>query len=273
MNETVAVRPLFPAGPARPGAPAPAATAAEIPLSASGRHDAELQWICREVLGRFHPCFRDVPIHAAFFPYLGLTHTIRRRGPGWSLRLSDHCRWAPREVLEAIVVILAAKVLRRRPPARMTDLYNRFRETPSMESAVRARRRKSGRKRLGRPEGKHHSLGEILDGVNARFFDGRVEISRIGWSARRSWGRLGHFDPIHRTITISPVLDSERVPGPVIAFLVYHEMLHALFEEDAPGRRRHHPPEFQRTERAHPDYALARKFLARYCRLRGRSGG
>jgi Zn-dependent peptidase ImmA (M78 family) len=55
------------------------------------------------------------------------------------------------------------------------------------------------------------------------------------------------------------------VPEFVVRFIVYHEMLHAIFgEKSSTPSRRHHPPEFQRAEKAYPDYDRAKKFLREY---------
>ena len=77
---------------------------------------------------------------------------------------------------------------------------------------------------------------------------------------------MGHYDPAHHTITLSPVLDAPRVPEFVVRYIVYHEMLHALFESDfARRRKRHHSAEFRRAEKSFPDFAKAKKFLGEYC--------
>jgi len=237
-----------------------------------GRSSQELEWICRAVLQANYSAFRDTHVEARFHPYVGLTHTIRRSSVGWVLRISDHCRRAPRRVLEGIALLLASKVLRRKPPRRVIEEYARFRKSAEVAESVRARRLQRGRKMIGSGEGKHHSLSAIYREVNERHFGNQVEIRKLGWGARRSWSRMGHYDPVHHTITISPVLDSPRVPCEVIAYIVYHEMLHTLFElEDAPdGRNRHHPPGFRKAERAYPDYESAKRFLDSFCRRRGR---
>ncbi|MDR1726870.1 MAG: hypothetical protein LBT74_02900 [Acidobacteriota bacterium] len=231
----------------------------------------ELQWLCRAVLGGIAPEFRQAEVCASFYPYIGLTHTIRRKGRAWVVRLSDHCRHAPRPALEAVVTILACKALGRRVPKRARQAYDAWRKTPGIDDAVSARRAAKGRKRFAEQPGRHHPLEEICREVNRRFFNDQVEIRKIGWGVRRSWGRLGHYDPSHNTVTVSPVLDSPKVPRFVVAFIVYHEMLHAVFEGAADyGFRRHHPPEFRRAEKAHPDYAAAEAFLREYCARRNR---
>jgi hypothetical protein len=238
----------------------------------SGLSSEELQWICSTALRARFPFFRDTEIRASFYPYIGLTHTIRRKGGCWMIRISDHCKRAPRVVLEAIALILGCKILRRKPPREMVRIYDSFRQEPSIEEAVDARRRKHGRKQIGVSEGRHHSLWEIYQELNERYFNNQVEIRKLGWGPRLSWSRLGHYDPVHQTVTISPVLDSPRVPRPVVSYIVFHELLHSIFEvRSCGGKKRHHPPEFRRAEKAYPGSAASKKFLTEFCELRGRT--
>jgi hypothetical protein len=230
----------------------------------SGREEI-LRWICRSVLQSAFPIFRSAEIEACFYPYIGLTHTIRRKGPTWMIRISDHCGDAPRPVLEAIVMILGCKIARKRLPGKFLQIYETFRKNPWIVESVRERRRQKGRKQITGYEGKHHSLAEFYKEINAIFFNNQIEIRMIGWGMRKGWRRLGHYDPIHHTITLSPVLDSPKVPDYVVRYIVYHEMLHAVFEDaPSPGFRRHHPSEFCRAERAHPDFARAKRFLREF---------
>ena len=241
------------------------------PVSGPARSpDATLEWVCRSALQAWFPSLSRVGISASFYPYVGLTHTIRRRDGAWVLRISDHCRHAPRSVLESIAALLACKVLRRKPRKAWLQTYDAYRRSPEVEAQVRERRLRRGRKVIC-AAGRHHALQTLVEDLNERFFNHQIEIARIGWSAKRSWTRLGHFDPVHRTITITPVLDSPEVPPLVLAFLVYHEMLHAVFDEERSGRRkRHHTRAFKAAERAYPDYAAARRFLEVFCRTRGK---
>jgi hypothetical protein len=225
---------------------------------------AELQWICRSVLHAISPNFREMELDVCFYHYIGLTHTIRRKGKKWVIRISDHCKLAPAQVLESIIVILGCKVLRKKPPRRSLEIYDSFRKSPSIDSAVRKRRLLKGRKHFASETGTHHSPGAIYRELNASYFSDQIEIQRIGWGRRNSWSRLGHYDPLHQTITLSPVLDSARVPDFVVRYLVYHEMLHAVFQDT----HRHHPSEFRRAESAYPDYARAKKFLKEFCARR-----
>ena len=227
---------------------------------------SELQWLCRSILQEAYPAFRNMEIDASFYPYIGLTHTIRRKGTTWIVRISDHCRHAPSPVLEAIVMILACKVMRRRPRRQYLQAYEFFRNDPWIVEAVRERRLRKGRKHIAEEAGKHHSLREIYQELNHRYFSNQIDIHRIGWGLRNSRQRLGHYDPVHNTITLSPVLDEPGVPRFVVRYIVYHEMLHAVFESaSSGGLKRHHPSAFRRAEKAYPDFATAKDFLREYC--------
>ena len=226
-----------------------------------------LKQFCRSVLGETFPVFRGVEIDVSFYPYVGLTHKLRRKKNGWVLRISDHCRHAPSQILESIVVILACKVMRKKPPRRCVQSYELYRRDPEIEEAVRRRRAEKGRKQFSGTAGKHHSLRKIYNDLNARYFNNQIEIHRIGWGLRKGWSRLGHYDPVHHTISLSPVLDSPDVPSFAVRYIVYHEMLHAVFR-DIPvlGSRKHHPNEFRGAESAYPDYAKAKRFLCGFSR-------
>jgi len=227
----------------------------------------KLQWFCCSVLQTAFSTFRDVEIDAHFYPYVGLTHTLRRKKNGWVLRISNHCRCSPSYVLESIVLILAYKVMGKKPPRKYVNTYELFRKDPDIEAAVRNRRLRKGRKQFSDKAGNHHSLRNIYSELNERYFNNQIEINRIGWGLRKSWDRLGHYDPIHHTITLSPALDSPDVPPYIVRYIVYHEMLHAVFGEmPVGGSRRHHPREYVQTERAYPDYAKAKKFLRNFSR-------
>lgn len=111
--------------------------------------------------------------------------------------------------------------------------------------------------------GRHHDLESIAAEVlrthlRLDWKDG--ERVPVGWgraasSARRGL-RLGSYDPDARCVRIHPVLDQPAVPRFVVAFVVFHELLHHLHppRRDATGRMVHHGPVFRAKEAAHPDY-------------------
>ena len=112
-----------------------------------------------------------------------------------------------------------------------------------------------------------HDLARIYAAVNTTDFDGAVDCP-ITWGKlptvrRRRSIRLGSYVPEYHLIRIHPLLDQPFVPEWFVAFIVFHEMLHAhLGIETTPsGRRRIHSPAFVARERAHPNFARATAWL------------
>jgi len=131
-------------------------------------------------------------------------------------------------------------------------------------------RKPKGRRRSGVvATGQHHDLEEILARVKARYFAGRGEVD-VGWGKapstrrrRRSRGgtrsrALATYSFDDRSIRVSQVLDSARVPRYVLEWVVYHEMLHHVLPiEEREGRRRYHTRSFKALERAFEGYEKA----------------
>lgn len=91
----------------------------------------------------------------------------------------------------------------------------------------------------------------------------------ISWSNRgaRKRGRrrtikFGSYCHKTRVIKIHPALDSADVPDYFVEYIVYHELLHALFPPSAgpDGRRDVHTREFKRFEKKFPRYQDAIAF-------------
>ncbi|AWV90569.1 hypothetical protein [Bradymonas sediminis] len=124
-------------------------------------------------------------------------------------------------------------------------------------------------------------LDEVVEGLEPAM---RADLRAIGdihitWG-RRSQGnrsiRFGSYDFDRKLIRIHPALDRDWVPRYFVAFIIYHELLHALFPPisgcassvegtDSSGtskRRLVHTPEFNAMERRFPDYQKAMRWEA-----------
>jgi predicted metal-dependent hydrolase len=128
-------------------------------------------------------------------------------------------------------------------------------------------KRRTPRKRLV-TIGQVHNLTEIYKKVNAQYFKGcitaKITYGRDTSSARVRTRRLGSYSHKQNLIVIHPLLDSPEVPEYVIAFTVFHEMLHAL----QPANYEHpHDALFRRAERAHPDYQRASDWRKAHSKL------
>jgi hypothetical protein len=119
------------------------------------------------------------------------------------------------------------------------------------------------RRLVMRTRGRIHDLAAVLDRLNSRYFDGKLDL-RITWgTARRRRSqrsiKIGAYLVEDRLIRVHPVLDQEMVPRYFLDWIVFHEMLHGKHKiRRVGGRRCFHPPEFAREEQQFPDYARAR---------------
>jgi hypothetical protein len=118
---------------------------------------------------------------------------------------------------------------------------------------------------LRSPQGKVYNLQDIFNELNRRYFHSRLK-SEVIWGNAYKKGRvmkriLGSYHRQSGIIVINPILDSKRVPLYYLAFVVYHEMLHAdIGVVDFGGRRIVHSRKFRARERAFHDYQRAIKW-------------
>jgi hypothetical protein len=197
-----------------------------------------------------------------FYPYASMSHTIRLRGDTAVVRLSDLLRAAPLEVLESVAALRMARLYRRPLPKSLAAPYQRYAGLARIRRRLHSLRRVRGQRRHSGPEGKCYHLGEIFASLNREYFGERLRALPIGWSARPWERQLGIFDPGLGHIVINLRLDRDDVPHFVVAYVVFHEMLHL---QQASGSSRcwlgHHSPQFRREEMRFRDYARARRFL------------
>jgi hypothetical protein len=115
-----------------------------------------------------------------------------------------------------------------------------------------------------RPDGARgavYDLEALFGRLNEEHFGGVLDV-RVAWGRRaaprrRRSLRFGCYDAASRTIRIHPALDRADVPEGFVAFVLFHEMLHAALppRRGSDGLRRHHFREFRERERAYPEYA------------------
>ena len=145
-------------------------------------------------------------------------------------------------------------------------LRDRRRTMPHFRSFLRLKReglnRKPAKKVSVRTRGRYYDLSELYDEINQAYFGGKVTTT-ITWGSRspRSAARkrtVGSYSERSNTIRINPVLDRKNVPACYVAFVVYHEMLHADMGIAMRGTRRSvHPKEFRRREKLFQEYEKA----------------
>ncbi len=199
-----------------------------------------------------------------YHPYADLSHTIRLREDIAYARLSDVLRDAPQTIIEAIAAILLGRLYRKRPPADLLDAYRLFSADSSTRRKISLNRRRRARRTEHRPAGTHHDLAPLFDQLNQSYFQNSLPRPRLGWS-RRIWRtQLGCFDPALNQIVLNCRLDHPRVPTYVVAYVLFHEMLHVKHPiRFVRCRRESHSRRFRNDEKGFTDYARAMRFLAR----------
>lgn len=200
-----------------------------------------------------------------FYPYANLTHSIRLRKDTAHVRFSDLLRDAPLEVIEAAAAILLARLYRRTVPGEMTQLYTEYSQARITRNKLHIVRRTRARRGVREARGKNHDLLTLFHRLNAKYFEGDLPKPEIGWSTRRWRSQLGIFDPALDQIAINAALDQPHVPEYVVAYVLYHEMLHRKHPiKLARCRLEAHSREFRAEEKKFKDYGRAMKFLKRF---------
>lgn len=200
-----------------------------------------------------------------YHPYADLTHTIRLREGTARVRLSDVLKRAPRVVLEAVAAILLGRLYRQRPPKDLVEIYRTFSYARSTRRRIFERRRRRARRAAHPPSSAHHDLERLFERLNRLYFEGALSPPRLGWSRRLWRSQLGCFDPALNQILINRRLDRPGVPEYVVAYVLYHEMLHQRHPiRLARCRRKCHSAEFRRDEKQFAEYRRAIGFLKQF---------
>ena len=204
----------------------------------------------------------DIDIHARFYPYAGLSSTIRLRQGQVYARVSDILEGSPAEVLYALACILVCKLYRRKAPKEHVRIYREYTSRPAVMNSSDVMRRRRGFKVIGPPTGKAYDLVEAFDDLNVRYFEGYLERPTLSWTPGLAKRVLGHHDHVHGAIIISRTLDSPEIPRFVLEYVLYHEMLHIKHPPRPAGNRTiYHGPDFRSDERQFERFDEANQWL------------
>ena len=181
------------------------------------------------------------------------------------VKVSDQLEQAPAAVHEALAHVLLAKLYRKQIDPEHDRRYREFVNRSEVRQEALNVRRRRGRKEMESATGRHHDLDRLFAELNARYFDGKLRKPTVGWSKRGSRRLLGHYDPAHDSIVLSKLLDRPEVPAFVVAYVLFHEMLHVKHPvEYRTSRRCVHTPAFKRDEKEFAQYAEANLYLKKW---------
>jgi hypothetical protein len=138
------------------------------------------------------------------------------------------------------------------------------------QTDIRPRKHGRARGKTFETVGRFFDLQEIFDGLNARYFAGKID-ARVTWGERGSSRRrrrvsmkMGSYSVEEKLIRIHPSLDRDFVPRFFVEWILFHEMLHQVHPIPVVGgRRQFHTPAFLAQERTFHEYHRARDWERR----------
>jgi hypothetical protein len=202
------------------------------------------------------------PVNVEFYPYIGINHTIRIRSGGAFVRLTELCRDMPAEEQRSLAYILVSKLYRRKAPKWMRERYGDFIKSDEIRLSSTENKRVRGRKVLSGTAGAIYDLTDIFDGLNTKYFGGKLTKPSLTWSVRKTYRILGHHDSTHNTIVISRSLDTNETPRFVVEYVMFHEMLHVHHPTvHHNGRRYNHTAAFRRDEEKFEHFHTAERWI------------
>jgi hypothetical protein len=230
----------------------------ELPITAETRLESIFTDALKKLVKK-----QSIPqVEARFYPYTGLSSTVRLRQGRIYARVSDILSETPADVLFALACILVAKLYRLKTPKEENQIYRQYILDQAIMDATDASRRERGYKLTTSPQGKIYDLDKLFNEVNGQYFNNQIERPVLSWSQRNSRRVLGHHDSIHGAIIISRSLDSLKTPRCVVEFVLYHEMLHIKHPQRlVNGRKISHDRKFRDDERRFEDFDEATKWL------------
>jgi hypothetical protein len=181
-----------------------------------------------------------------------------RDGDDIRLSISEGFLMAPADVIASLVKLTLPYARKKQHKAAV----HAFAESAAFRNRLQAVEQAGGAVPAPRTAGRTHDLEVIFRSVNRDYFDGRLGMPRIQWNHISTLREFGRFEPATDTIVLSRRLDAPDVPEQVVAYVLYHELLHRVLGAQREGdRRRYHTPNFGKAEKRFRGYRQAEDFL------------
>jgi hypothetical protein len=198
-------------------------------------------------------------VKVEFYNYTSITIKIFIKSYGLLLRYNNRLPMDDIEALKAGGRMMIHKIMRRRPLATDRVIFQQF--STEIEPFM------GNPGRIGRlvndPDGKHYDLQQLFEKVIKLYFNGeKTEDLKTGWSKKAVRSYYAHYRKDYGLITFNSMLDNAKIPGYVMEYLMYHEILHSVYPSRiVKNRLSKHPIEFRKKERQFPEYRRARLWL------------
>jgi len=203
-------------------------------------------------------------VSVGFYPYAELKHTWRTQGRSVVIRVSDYLKDAPPEVLTSLAWYLVSRAVGKDCPDGHGQKYLGFVRSGDLWVRKKSLYLSRANSLVLEPKGRVRDLCEVFDYVNSFYFSGSFATPILAWTTESPKRRLGYYFEAIELLAVNRVLDSERVPRYALEFVIYHELLHSIFEPDSLLEKRiHHTSEFKIRERQFSHYEEAETWLRR----------
>jgi len=198
-------------------------------------------------------------VTAVFYQTKSIRHTIQLKHKHIRIKIAHSFREAPEHIIKILGLILYSKLFRFKIDTQTRRTYRQYVDDTVLPNHITPARKPS---KNYRAQGNYYNLDHIFDVINQFYFQSQLKKPFLGWSLHKSYTRLGFYAEDKNLLVISRIFDSPRVPGNVVEYMMYHEMLHiAMPSKTLNGRRRIHPPEFKKMDKAFPDYDEIQKWI------------
>jgi hypothetical protein len=116
-------------------------------------------------------------------------------------------------------------------------------------------------------EGKIYNLTEMLRSLNNQYFSSKLNLKITWFGKRHQYNRSQvtfglYYEPM-KLIKINRLLDNPKFPDYLVAYVIYHEMLHHVSPSyyDEEGKHRIHSKEFKKMEQNFVEYRQAQDWI------------
>ncbi len=216
-------------------------------LKAEDKFIRELSNICR------------APVEVTFTRNRSSLVSIQAQASGLrKVRLQHGFRAADLRTMKSLASYISS------PNKRSGKVIDEFiREKQDLFESMAKEGRRGGRLRVA---GRYKKLDRLLRKV-IKDYEFKVSGVKITWGRENSVSgnhsiKFGSYSHRSGTVTVHPALDSPDVPDYFVEYIIYHELLHAVFppQENSGGRRSVHSSEFKRFEKKFSYYKEALNF-------------
>tara|TARA_Y100000310_G_C20677543_1_gene813958 strand:+ start:98 stop:787 length:690 start_codon:yes stop_codon:yes gene_type:complete len=163
-----------------------------------------------------------------FSPY---NANVKKIGSNLVFNLSHEWKTVNEEIRIGLIQELMLKILRKKAKTTNIDLYNNFIKNLHLSA------------QKTQPD---EQLSEIFNKINSKYFHNSIERPNLKWNLN-SRRRLATYDYHTDTINVSTLF--KNADEELIAYLLYHEMLHKKLKfNNNSGRAIHHSKQFRELE-------------------------